>query len=129
MNTSPQFGPTTKMNFDHVRNFDRKAAVGAIHRREIYYRRLGRFLGPHDLLCMPTTPAVAPRKGTLGVDRTAGDYYPRALALTSIASIGRLPQVTLPLGQVEDGAPIGLSLLAAQGMDAFLLAVAGMLVS
>lgn len=127
-NTDAQLGPTTTMNFEHVRNFDRKTAVAAIHRREIHYRCLGRFLGPHDLLCIPTTPAVAPKRGSLRVDRTTGDYYPRALALTSIASIGRLPQVTMPLGRMEDGAPIGLSLLAAQGMDAFLLAVAGMLV-
>jgi amidase len=127
--SNPQFGPTTRMNFEHVKKFDRKTAVEAIHRREIYYRCLGRFLGPHDLICMPTAPSVAPKKGSLGADRTTGDYYPRSLALNSVAGIGRLPQVTLPLGQVEDGAPIGLSLLAAQGMDRFLLAVAGMLVS
>jgi amidase len=37
--------------------------------------------------------------------------------------MGRLPQVSLPLAQVGD-LPVGLSLLAAHGEDAFLLAAA-----
>jgi amidase len=106
-----------------VKKFDREKAVRAIHVREHLYRLLKRFLGPNDLICMPTTPALAPLKGTLGVDRTMGNYYPRTLAMTAIAAIGRLPQVTLPLGNAG-GVPIGLSLLAPQGMDGFLLAVA-----
>ena len=49
-------------------------------------------------------------------------YYPRALALTSVAGIGRLPQVSLPLA-TSAGIPVGLSLLAGHGRDAFLLEV------
>ena len=75
---------------------------------------------------MPTTPALAPIKGTLGLDRTTGDYYPRTLSLTAIAGIGRLPQVTLPVADVS-GVPIGLSLLARHGRDGFLLAAAQLL--
>jgi len=126
--TKPEFGPRTAVSFDHVRSFDRGEAIGAIRVREAYFRLLKRFLGPHDLICMPTAPSVAPLKGSLGIDRTLGDYYPRTLSLTAIAGIGRLPQITLPLADVN-GVPIGLSLLAAQGMDAFLLAAAGMVVS
>ena len=63
-------------------------------------------------------------KGTLSAQsRVAGDYYPRALALTSLAGIGRLPQITLPLAD-DESVPAGLSLLAGHGRDAFLLAVA-----
>jgi amidase len=51
------------------------------------------------------------------------DYYPRALSLTSVAGIGRLPQVSLPLAESSGGIPVGLSLLAANGRDAFLLSV------
>jgi amidase len=50
----------------------------------------------------------------------AGDYYPRALGLTAIAGLGRLPQVSLPLAECE-GAPLGLSLLARHGNDPLLL--------
>ncbi|MBA2713381.1 MAG: hypothetical protein H0U55_07495, partial [Rubrobacteraceae bacterium] len=54
---------------------------------------------------------------------SADDYYPRALSLTSLAGIGRLPQVSLPLAE-SGGVPVGLSLLAARGRDAFLLGTA-----
>jgi len=121
--TGPKFGPRTAVNFDLVKNFDRHAVVDAICRREILYRLLKGFLGANDLICMPTAPTPAPIKGTLGVDRTKDDYFPRTLAMTAIAGIGRLPQVTLPLARVC-GVPIGISLLGAQGMDAFLLAAA-----
>ena len=119
----PEFGPTTKMNFEFVKNMDRAAIVKAVRQREDYLLLLNEFLGPNDLLCMPTTPALAPIKGSLGLDRTVGDYYPRTLSLTAVAGIGRLPQVTLPVADVS-GVPIGLSLLAKQGRDGFLLAAA-----
>ena len=123
----PAFGPRTKNNFELSRTLDRRTIGPAHRRREDYYRRLEAFLGPDDLLCLPTTPAPAPLKGTLGDDarsyRSQATYYPRTLSLTAIAGLGRLPQVTLPLGEVG-GVPIGLSLLAGCGQDAFLLGVA-----
>jgi len=70
---------------------------------------------------LPTVAAPAPRKGTLDLDRTQGNYYPRALSLTAVAGVARLPQVSLPLAQV-DNLPVGLSVVAAHGEDAFLLA-------
>jgi amidase len=127
----PAFGPRTKNNFELTRSLDRREIGPASRRREDYCRRLAAFLGPHDLLCLPTTPALAPIKGTLGdearTDRSQATYYPRTLSLTAIAGIGRLPQVTLPLGNAG-GVPIGLSLLAGHGRDAFLLGVATELV-
>jgi len=47
---------------------------------------------------------------------------PYALFVTSVAGLGRLPQVSLPLGE-SAGVPVGLSLIAAHGQDAFLLVV------
>jgi len=122
----PAFGPRTAVNFQLARTLDRRQIGPASRRREDYCRRLNIFLGPHDLLCLPTTPALAPLKGALGdnrADQAQGTYYPHTLSLTSIAGIGRLPQVTLPLGEAG-GVPIGLSLLAGYGRDVFLLEVA-----
>ena len=99
-----------------------------IKANSIFFRSLKSFLRNNDLLCIPTAPSVAPLKGSLGNDRTTCSYYPRALSLTSIAGIGRLPQVTLPLADVH-GAPIGLSLLGSHGHDAFLLGVVQMVAS
>jgi amidase len=61
-------------------------------------------------------------KGSNSYDRSS-DYYWRTLSINAIAGVGRLPQVSMPLGQV-DGAPVGLSLLAARGRDLELLAAA-----
>ena len=123
----PAFGPRTQNNFELTRNVDRRKIEPANRRREDYQRRLNGFLGPDNILCLPTTPTVAPEKGTLGdkarSPNSLRSYYPRTLSLTSIAGIGRLPQVTLPLGNVG-GVPLGLSLVAAYGRDAFLLSVA-----
>ncbi|MBI5249015.1 MAG: amidase [Desulfomonile tiedjei] len=122
----PQFGPKVTVNFQLVKTLDRKTIPEAVRRRESYFRALKNFLGPNDLICIPTAPTPAPKKGSLGVDRTVDTYFQRTLSLTAIAGIGRLPQVTLPLALV-DGVPIGISLLAAQGMDSFLLSAARML--
>jgi amidase len=123
--TKPELGPRIRINFELTRNMDRAEIGYAARRRETYCAHLKTFLGSNDLICIPTTPAPAPLKGSLGIDRTTCDYYPRALGLTSIAGIGRLPQVSLPLAHV-DGAPIGMSLLASRGMDGFLLSVVRM---
>jgi amidase len=118
----PAFGPETTQNFALVEGLDRRLVRPAGRRREEYFRKLRAFLGPNDLLCLPTTPALAPLKGKIRTrgQASASDYYPRALSLTSIAGIGRLPQVSLPLAESR-GVPVGLSLLAASGRDAFLL--------
>jgi amidase len=123
--TKPAFGPEAAQNFDLVKSLDRRRVRPAAQRREKYFRKLKAFLGPSDLLCMPTTPVLAPLKGTIAPRgrSAAGDYYPRTLSLTSVAGIGRLPQVSLPLAKASGGVPVSLSLLAANGRDAFLLNV------
>ena len=121
---NPAFGPEAEQNFELVKNLDRRQVRRAAQHREEYFLKLKRFLGPNDLLCMPTTPALAPLKGTIGArgHAAASDYYPRTLSLTSVAGIGRLPQVSLPLAE-SGGVPVGLSLLAANDRDALLLDV------
>jgi amidase len=120
----PEFGPAIAANFELVKTLDRRLVVAAIHDREKLYRQLQTFLGPNDLLCIPTTPAFAPKKGSLlHRGQGGGNYYPRALGLTSITGLGRLPQVSLPITEHE-GLPIGISLIGRYGEDAFLLRVA-----
>jgi amidase len=122
--TKPPFGPEIAQNFDLVRDLDRRRARLAAQRREECFRRLRAFLGPNDLLCMPTTPALAPLKGTIaprGHASAGDDYYSRTLSMTSVAGIGRLPQASLPVAEASGDVPVGLSLLAANGRDAFLL--------
>jgi amidase len=119
---NPEFGPATQAGFEFIRGLDRTRIGEAVGRREHYFRLLRRALGPRDLVCIPTAPTIAPVKGSISYDRK-GDYYRRALSLTAIAGVGRLPQISMPLAAVG-GVPIGLSLIAAHGEDLFLLSAA-----
>jgi amidase len=118
----PAFGPALVAGLEFVKKLNRTRIGESVGLREHYARRLNAALASGDLLCLPTVPTPAPLKGSKAYDRT-GDYYWRTLAITAIAGVARLPQVTMPLGQA-DGAPVGLSLLAAHGRDLELLAAA-----
>ncbi len=120
----PVLGPITAGSFELVRNLDRRKVAQQIRRREEYCRCLQSFLGSDDLLCTPTSPTLAPLKGSRLKRETGGRaYYARALSLTCVAGIGRLPQVSMPLAACG-GVPVGISLLAGHGRDAFLLRTA-----
>jgi amidase len=122
--TRPELGPATEATFALTRGLDRPTIGPAVRRRESLARRLQGALEPGNMLVIPTAPSIAPLKGSIRTrSQDTTDYYPRALALTSISGIGRLPQVTLPLSEA-DGAPAGLSLLAPHGRDDLLLAAA-----
>lgn len=123
-NAKPEFGPGIAASFQLINELDRQRVAEAMQRREQYFRALNESLGPDDLLCIPTTAALAPRKGDPPSRSSSGSgYYPRLLSLTSVAGIGRLPQVSFPIADA-DGVPVGLSLLARHGKDSFLLEVA-----
>jgi amidase len=123
-NAKPEFGPEIAASFQLVDQLDHGRVAEAMQLREQYFRSLNQFLGPDDLLCVPTTPALAPRKGDPPSRSSSGSgYYPRTLSLTSVAGIGRLPQVSLPIAEAS-GVPVGLSLLARHGQNSFLLQVA-----
>lgn len=128
----PDFGPVVSASFALTTSLDRSRVAKAIERREGYYRHLRGALGPRDLVIMPTSPWVAPLKGALtrvpqqSAASVDFDSYPWPLDLTSIAGIGRLPELSMPLGEAG-GVPVGLSLLGARGEDAFVLGVASIL--
>lgn len=121
--TAPVFGPATAKNFELTKMADRTHIPIYLKQRELFSSQINTFLGKHKLFCFPTTPILAPLLNSISTDRMQGDYYPRTLAMTAIAGLAGLPQVTLPLADVA-GIPIGLSLVAARGNDNYLLSVA-----
>jgi amidase len=121
--SGPQFGVHIARSFELSRTFDRTRINAAIRERERLFRLLRSFLGPRDLLCLPTSSGLPPLREATDVDRRSSPYYRRALSLTAIAGVGRLPQITLPLAEVG-GVPVGLSLVGAQDADLFLAEVA-----
>jgi len=70
-------------------------------------------IGENAVICIPTTADIAPR---LGVDSDLRSCLRPTLCLMSIAGVGGLPQVTLPLAQVES-CPVGLSIIGPPGSD------------
>jgi amidase len=83
--------------------------------------RLAWLLPPGTILCLPTTPFPAPRKGLPLA--TLDPLRARISCLTSHGGLTGVPQVSLP-GATVDGLPVGLSILGARGSDAALVAVA-----
>lgn len=121
---SPEFGPEIAASFQLMKQLDRRRVAQAVQRREQFFQSLHECLGPDDLLCIPTTPALAPRKGDPPRRSSSGTgYYPRTLSLMSVAGMCRLPQVSLPIADA-DGVPVGLSLVARHGQDSLLLQMA-----
>ncbi len=83
--------------------------------------RLAWLVPPGAILCMPTTPFPALRKG---LSLTALEpLRARISCLTVHGGLTGVPQVSLP-GAHVDGLPVGLSILGAPGSDAALVAVA-----
>ena len=83
--------------------------------------RMAYLLPPGTLLCLPTTPFPAPKKGlSLPV---LGPLRDRITCLCAHGGLTGVPQVNLP-GAMVDGVPIGLSIVGGRGSDAMLVAVA-----
>jgi len=73
------------------------------------------------VVCLPTTPFPAPLRGQ--PRSSMASLRARMLTLTCIAGTLGCPQISLPVAEL-DGRPLGLSILAAPGSDAMLLALA-----
>jgi amidase len=120
---APEFGPHIARSFALSRTVDRTRINAAAQERERLFRVLRSFLGPDDLLCLPTSSGLPPLRDAADVDRRVSPYYRHTLSLTAIAGIGRLPQLNLPLADAG-GVPVGLSLIGTQDRDLFLVKAA-----
>ncbi len=84
--------------------------------------RIDEILGEGDVLCLPTSPRVAPPRNT-PTDDIEVSFRHQAMCLLCISGLGGLPQISLPLASL-DGLPLGLSIVARRGDDTMLLALA-----
>jgi Asp-tRNA(Asn)/Glu-tRNA(Gln) amidotransferase A subunit family amidase len=78
--------------------------------------KMRRLFAQVDVLVLPTTP-----QGAFALDGPAPDS---AADLTSFASLAGCPAVSLPMGLLPNGLPIGLQLVGARGSDLRLLELA-----
>jgi amidase len=84
--------------------------------------RLDEILAEGDVLCLPTSPRVAPLKNT-PTDDVEVRHRHQAMCLLCVSGLGGLPQISLPLAEL-DGLPLGLSIVARRGADLMLLGLA-----
>jgi amidase len=114
----PRFGPEIAERFALAKSVSATPEGGDQDFRARVSVHLDRVLGLDGVLLIPTAGTIAPR-----LDMTKDEllqFRDRTLTLTSIAGLGRLPQVQLPAGKV-DGAAVGLSLIGPRGSDRALL--------
>jgi len=93
-----------------------RAATG---KREAVRARLDETLADGAVLCMPTTPFIAPLHSEAETSRRRNAIF----TLTCVASMCGVPQVNIPAAQAG-GCPIGISLMGARRTDKTLLELA-----
>ena len=119
---SRDFGPGVKERFEWAEALDAGDVEAAKKRYEAIQARIVQVMGGGDVLCLPTSPRVAPLKNT-PVDDIEVRYRHQAMHLLCIAGLGGLPQISLPMAELE-GLPLGLSLNGPRGADMQLLRLA-----
>lgn len=123
----PELGFTFSMAYGNVQRFDRIAALDNMARCESLFRQINAFFTPETVICFPTTPKIAPRKGSLNTLEAVMDFYDPTMTITAFSGVARLPEISVPLLTV-DNCPVGLSFVAGHYQDEFLLsAVKGMI--
>ena len=117
----PKFAAEIEKRFSHAATVTAAQKKEAAIRRSAIRSRLLELLRDDTVICLPTTPGIAPLKNAApaATDKTRN----RTLTLSCIAGLVGAPQITLPVAQ-HDGCPVGLSLMAAPGKDMMLLAYA-----
>lgn len=124
--TKPAFGPGVKERIEWAARLDPTDVAAAKKSHETIRSRIADVVGEGDILCLPTSPRAAPLKNT-PVDDIEVRYRHQAMHLLCIAGLGGLPQISLPLAEI-DGLPLGLSLVGPRGSDMQLLRLARELV-
>lgn len=126
----PKFGTQMQTRFAAVAasvaaNDEVKVQLMQRARAEII-AQLDTLLAGNAVLLLPTISDIAPLLNASATDTVV--FRERALAMLCIAGLGGLPQISLPFATLN-GAPLGLSLIAARGNDEMLLSVAETLAS
>jgi amidase len=114
----PRLGPMLEQRLRFIRTITEDQVAVAEDARRAIGALLDVLLGDDAVLILPSAAGVAPR-----IDASMAEHEAvraRVIGITCIASLGGLPQVSLPLARLPAG-PVGLSLIASRGRDAMLL--------
>ncbi len=115
----PQFGLGISDRVEWASKVTGKQVNAARSRQEGIVARIRGVIGEGDVLCLPTSPRVAPLVDS-PPDELEVKVRAQAMSLLCIAGLAGLPQVSLPLASL-DGLPLGFSLVGPWGADMQLL--------
>lgn len=118
----PVFGPGVRERFAAAAQVKPDDLARALPHRARITAQMDALLRPGTVLCLPSAPRAAPIKG-LPADAVEVAFRNQALNLLCISGLAGLPQISLPLAEV-DGLPLGFSIMAARGADIDLLHLA-----
>ncbi|MBA3449379.1 MAG: amidase [Pseudaminobacter sp.] len=113
-----RLGPGVRERFEFGSTLGCEVAAAETLRRTAFRAELADLLGDDGFLVLPTVPGAAPLKASSPEDLLA--YRERALKLLCVSGLSGFPQITLPIGTVND-APFGISLLGPAGSDLALI--------
>jgi amidase len=119
--TEPRFGPGVRERFELASRITESEMSSAAKTRATIRARLDQLLGDDNVICLPTSPDIAPLLDTPLAE--LNNFRARAIRLLSPAGFAGLPQVSLPMAALNH-CPLGLSLIGPRGRDAALLALA-----
>ena len=125
--TKPAIGPGIRERMEWASQVTEQQVAAANVKRTAVRARMSGLLGEGDVLCLPTSPRVAPLKDT-PTDDLEVRFRQQAMNLLCIAGLAGLPQVSLPLATIA-GLPLGFSLIGPRGSDPQLLALSKELVT
>lgn len=117
----PNFGPGVRERFEAASKLTADEIAQARAMRNQIRVRMETLAPPGTILLLPTTPGVAPLRGTPEPELNL--FRAKALEMLSPAGHAGMPQISLPAARV-DGVPVGLSMIAARGQDEALLDLA-----
>ena len=98
-------GPGVKERFAFGATIEIETVAAETERRDRFRTELSERLGDDGVIVLPTVPGAAPLKASSFKDTQA--YREQALRLLCLSGLSGFPQISLPLGSVED-APFGI---------------------
>jgi aspartyl-tRNA(Asn)/glutamyl-tRNA(Gln) amidotransferase subunit A len=118
--------PRVRIRIERGRQMTATAYLGLVHSRREVQRRFAERMRGFDLWLMPTVPRVAPTLESLATD--AAYFEANRLMLRNPSLVNFLDGCAISLPCHDEGTlPVGLSLVAAPGIDRQLLAAAACL--
>lgn len=113
------FTRETYVDFSFMENIDITTLSVAYKRKDLYAKKLNELLSPGSLLCIPSSPNVAPLREKI-YNKVNEFNYKKLRPLVAVSGIGKLPQINIPLER-NGLPPVGISLLGGHNQDIFLI--------